>query len=126
MSVSHPLRLLSLGISSGGAVILRPDFAARRRAVAGSPAHLAAQADALFAAMIERRRAVPAKPGAAEAALRAIAAGIEAASRPAPLHEAVPALGEASWQPMPFVDCYAGLAALSASLAAITCPRAAL
>ncbi len=122
MSVHQPLR----SPSPATATILRPDFAARRRAVAGSPANLAAKADELFATMMARRQAASTKPSDAEAALAAVAAGIEAASRPAPLHEAVPALGEASWQPMPFVDCYAGLAALSASLAAITCPRAAL
>ena len=126
MIVSHPLRLLSAGTLSGGAVILRPDFAARRRAVAGSPAHLAAKADELFATMIARRQAASAKPGDAEAALAAVAAGIDTASRAAPLREGVPALGEASWQPMPFVDPSAGLAALSASLAAVTHPRAGL
>ena len=122
MSIDKPLRSLS----PDTATILRPDFAARRRAVTGSPADLAAKADALFNTMMARRQAASAKPGDAEAALAAVAAGIEAASRPAPLHEALPAPGEASWQPMPFVDCRAGLAALSVSLAAITCPRAAL
>lgn len=124
--MSTALRLLPAGAAPGGAVILRPDFAARRRAVVGSPAHLAAQADALFAAMIERRRAEPVKPGSVEAALAAIARGIEAASQPHPLHKALPAAGAASWQPVPFVDPSAGLASLSASLAAVTHPRAAL
>ena len=120
MSDHRPLRSFPAGTFSGSATVLRPDFAARRRAVLGSPAHLAAQADVLFARMMARRQSRPTKPGAAEAALAALAAAIDLPEPTMPAPEA------ASWQPCRFVDPSAGLTALSASLSAVTHPRVAL
>lgn len=121
---STALCLLPSAASTGGAVVLRPDWSARRRAVVGSPAFLAAKAEEAFACALARRPAAPSERRIA-VAMAAIARGVEAAGRPVPLHREPPAAGAASWQPCPFVDPAAGLAALSAQLTAISCPRAA-